>query len=294
MMDVVALISTRTIDKNLEGLLRYNPQLPTGFYGDGGKIRQIMTNIIGNAVKFTEDGFVLIDIDGVQNKETIDLQISVQDTGIGISADNITRIFKPFEQVDSSSSRKYMGTGLGLAITHRFVELMGGRTEVSSETDVGSTFVVHLSLPKSRKLSTQRDTLSEFLGKTVLSVNDRPESQRILVEMCAHWGMLVLMADSNDRAMEILKDAAAKDHRIHMAFIDQHMSALDGVDLGIRMRSDPLLPDLPIILFTDAARQARAMDMSRHEFAAYLTKPTRQSEVHDAMQTTLNPPKTGA
>ena len=149
MEDIVTLLSPKTQEKGVETSLRYGPGLPQDFEGDAGRIRQVITNIAGNAVKFTSEGHVHIDVDGVKNGEVYDLTFTVSDTGVGIPEDRIGHIFNAFEQVDNAATRNFEGTGLGLAISARLIRLMGGSVEVASEPGKGSVFTIYLPLPAS-------------------------------------------------------------------------------------------------------------------------------------------------
>jgi signal transduction histidine kinase len=188
--DVVELLSTRTEEKGLAIIMRYAPNAPRRLIGDAGRIRQIVMNLMGNAVKFTTEGHVLVNIEcvGVNETEAI-MRISVEDTGIGIPADKLPLIFRQFDQGDVSTSRRFGGTGLGLAITEKLVRLMDGRIGVRSVPGVGSRFRVTLTMKLDQSVAPRRIRGANLKNVRILVVEPSDLNRRVLREQVTHWGM---------------------------------------------------------------------------------------------------------
>jgi len=166
--DVTIMLSNSAAEKNLDLLVRMQPDLPSTYIGDVGRVRQILTNLVGNALKFTHYGHVLIDVSGQVNGDTVDLVIRVEDTGIGIPESQIENVFQKFRQVDGTTTREYEGTGLGLSISSNLVELMGGQISVTSVVNTGSVFTIHLSLPSHQDLEPVKKLPIEIIGANML------------------------------------------------------------------------------------------------------------------------------
>jgi signal transduction histidine kinase len=207
--DVATLVSTRAKEKDLELIVRIEPGLDGLFVGDVGRIRQIVTNLVGNAVKFTDDGHVLVDVTGERAVDGTRLHVSVTDTGIGIPEEKRRLIFEKFSQVDASSTRRHEGTGLGLAITSRLVELMGGDIGVESAEGRGSTFWFAVTLPSAEQSSRNRITPSDVTGARVLIVDDNAVNRSILTEQMASWRFDSCAASSGAEGLKVLVAAAA-------------------------------------------------------------------------------------
>ncbi|TIU76585.1 MAG: hybrid sensor histidine kinase/response regulator, partial [Mesorhizobium sp.] len=176
------LVSARVAEKNLELIVRVDPRLPGFVVGDAGRFRQIVTNLLGNAVKFTEKGHVLIDVGGDVVDGTVQLKVRVEDTGIGIPAEKLQSVFEKFAQVDGSSTRRHEGTGLGLAISARLVDLMGGKIGVESEIGRGSVFWFAVPLPAHKQQARDEIVPVDVTGARVLVIDDNPVNREILLE----------------------------------------------------------------------------------------------------------------
>ena len=207
--DVATLVSTRAKEKDLELIVRVEPKCQEMFVGDVGRIRQIITNLLGNAVKFTESGHVLIDVTGEQIDTETRLRISVTDTGIGIPAEKLRLVFDKFSQVDASSTRRHEGTGLGLAITSRLVHLMDGEIGVESTEGKGSTFWFTLTLANIGKPQGRRSTPIDITGARVLIVDDNAVNRAILSEQMGAWAFDSCAAESGAEGLGVLQAAAA-------------------------------------------------------------------------------------
>ena len=186
--DVATLVAARVAEKNLELIVRVDPRLPAFVVGDVGRFRQIVTNMVGNAVKFTEKGHVLIDVSGESSEGIVQLKVSVEDTGIGIPADKLSNVFEKFAQVDGSSTRRHEGTGLGLAIAARLVDLMGGTIGLESEVGRGSIFWFTAPMPAHAANEPEAIVPVDVTGARVLVIDDNPVNREILLEQLRSWG----------------------------------------------------------------------------------------------------------
>jgi signal transduction histidine kinase/CheY-like chemotaxis protein len=251
--------------------------LPDGLNGDVTRFRQILVNLLGNAVKFTEAGEVVLTAEPGDGPDHV--HISVRDTGIGIPADRVHQLFEEFSQIDSSTTRKYGGTGLGLAVSKRLAELMGGTMWVESIPGEGSTF--HFTITAAAADVPSRSAASgptnELAGKRVLVVDDNAINRRILDLQTESWGLHCRSTDSGHDALALV----AQGEPFDLAILDMHMPGMDGLELAHHLRA--ARPDLPLLLFTSLGR-AGAIDPV---FAAVLSKPIKQTQLFDLMVTIL-------
>ena len=207
--DVATLVSARVAEKNLELIVRVDPRLPAFVVGDAGRFRQIVTNLLGNAVKFTEKGHVLIDVGGEVVDGLIQLKVRVEDTGIGIPAEKLQNVFEKFAQVDGSSTRRHEGTGLGLAIAARLVDLMGGKIGVESEIGRGSVFWFAVPLPTHRQDARDEIVPVDVTGARVLVIDDNPVNREILLEQLRSWSFDCAAAESGAVGLAFLDGRAS-------------------------------------------------------------------------------------
>jgi len=282
------LVATRAAEKGLDLAYLVGDGAPAGVVGDVTRLRQVLLNLLSNAVKFTEHGEVVLSVGArppARPGAPHELTFAVRDTGIGIPADRLGRLFQSFSQVDASTTRRYGGTGLGLAISQRLTELMGGRIDVTSELGVGSEFrftirahPAEVPVPVHRDLSGVQPTLR---GKRVLVVDDNATNRRIVTVHLDTWGMPSRATESPLEALEWLRAGELFD----VAILDMHMPEMDGVALARALRPLPAGASLPLILFTSLGRrEARAEDEG---FAAYLHKPIKPSQIFDALVSVL-------
>ncbi len=284
-MDLLALKAT---EKGLELHGMIEPGVPEVILGDVTRLRQIIVNLLGNAVKFTQSGEITVGVERTvpeQQAETLELHFWVRDTGIGISEAGLQRLFQSFSQVDSSTTRKYGGTGLGLAISRRLSELMGGRMWVESQEGVGSTFHFTLrtqasSLPNAERLP----SLPQLGGKQVLVVDDNETNRRIIELQLQAWGMRAALYPDPLLALEALKSGQHYD----IAILDMHMPGMDGVQLARAIRAGGF--SLPLVMLTSLGWRS-AGDTA--DFAAFLTKPVKQSSLYNALIASLSLEQTG-
>ena len=279
------LVAPRATEKKLETAYFFEGEVPVAVRGDVTRLRQILLNLLANAVKFTEAGEVVLTVSaGAVSDGAVELTFAVRDTGIGLTPEGMGRIFQSFSQADSSTTRKYGGTGLGLAISRRLAELMGGRMWAESEgPGRGSTFqfTVHApiaDLPPARS----RDFVGaqpELAGRSVLVVDDNATNRRVLSLQTAKWGMQVRETESPTEALRSLDAGALYD----LAIVDMHMPEMDGIELARRIRQRH--PGLPLVLFSSLGR--REMSDNEGLFSAYLAKPVRQSQLFDTLVSLL-------
>ena len=277
--DVTTMLTNSAAEKNLELLVRVQPDLPSTFIGDVGRIRQIMTNLIGNALKFTHFGHVLIDVTGTQSGDDVDLTIRIEDTGIGIEPDQIRHVFEKFKQADSTSTREYEGTGLGLSIVHNLVKIMGGDVSVSSDVGTGSVFTIQLSLPSHEDLEKVKKIPVEIIGANILVVDDNQVNRNILSEQIKYWKCRSVAVASGAQAIKVLENAHVKGVKIDLIISDYHMPGLNGEDLFNKIKSMPSAAHIPIIMLTSVNEDKLAQRLLSHGLNAILTKPTRASEL---------------
>ena len=287
--DVASLISSRAAEKDIELIVRIDPILPARVVGDMGRIRQIITNLAGNAIKFTETGHVLIELTGAVNAaDRLDLVIRVHDTGIGIPPDKLEAVFEKFSQVDNSSTRRHEGTGLGLAITSRLVSLMEGSIRAESNTGEGSVFTIELSLPVDHNNAVPvRIAPVDVTGARVLAIDDNPVNRSILIEQLTAWGFDSCAAVSGQEGLDVLAAAARFGVPVDVVILDYHMPEMDGVMTGraIRKAFGPGKP--PIVMLTSMDLKSSDADFSKGAVQATLMKPARSSQLLETIVSVL-------
>jgi GAF domain-containing protein/DNA-binding response OmpR family regulator len=276
------LVSTRAVEKRLDMAYVFEGDVPAALVGDVTRLRQILLNLLSNAVKFTDSGEVVLAATAkpIPGEGKAEITFAVRDTGIGLSAEGMSRLFQSFSQADSSTTRKYGGTGLGLAISKRLSELMGGRMWAQSDgPGKGSTFFVSIvanvaPLPAER----QREFVGvqpALQGKRVLLVDDNATNRRLLALQTSKWGMTSRAAEGGREALRWLEEG----ERFDLAVVDMHMPEMDGVTLAREIRKR--MPALPLALFSSLGRREVADDARL--FQAYLMKPVRQSQLFDTL-----------
>ena len=285
--DTMKSLALRAHRKRLELACHVATVIPAGVDGDPHRLRQIVVNLVGNAIKFTEQGEVVLDVDVESSTDDeLLLHFRVTDTGIGISADQLHTIFEAFEQADTSTTRRYGGTGLGLAITSRLVELMHGRIWVESELGVGSTF--HF-LAQFAAASCDDDTIESTIyppalaGLRVLIVDDNATNRRILLEILANWKMQPVAVESVAEAMTELRRMADSGDPYSMVLTDANMPDVDGFNLARQIHDNPVLCRSMVMMLTSGDRPEDIKQCQALGVAVYLIKPIKQSELLDAI-----------
>lgn len=280
------LLALRADEKGLELLCDLPPNLPRAVCGDPGRLRQIVINLVGNAIKFTDRGEVALRAsvrDSGDDHYTF--EFSVKDTGIGISAEKQQLIFEAFSQGDVSTTRKYGGTGLGLTISRRLVEMMGGQISVHSEPGVGTEFrfTVRFRTARSAETSTSPVSQDALRNVRVLVVDDNRTNRRILEGMLARWNMQSTSVDSGEKALAELTSALHNGAPYALILTDLLMPEMDGFDLIERIRHSPELSAATIMMLTSLGQRGDAARCRELHVSAYLVKPVRQSELHEAI-----------
>ncbi len=289
----VELLADRAREKNIEFASFIHSNVPTALCGDPGRLRQILTNLTGNALKFTERGEVVVSAEReFETEYAVMIRFSVSDTGVGISEETQKRLFQAFTQADGSTTRKYGGTGLGLSISKQLVELMGGQIGVTSEVGKGSTFWFTASFDKQPAAAVSAAPNIESLAhQRILIVDDNATNRQILAHQMNSWGMFYDEADSAARALDLLRDAAARGNSYDLAVLDLIMPNVDGFELARMIKADPKISSVRMVLLTSAGQRGDGSKARDAGIAAYLTKPVRQSHLFDCLITVLSTPR---
>ena len=271
----------RAAEKGLEIACRVAPEIPDHLRGDSGRVQQVLVNLLGNAVKFTEAGEIFVNVNAESiTTDKVRLRISVSDTGIGIPADKVEQIFRPFEQAESSTMRRFGGTGLGLAISRQLVEMMHGRIWIDSEVGRGSTlhFTAEFGIAADQHRATpaELDSLHEL---PVLVVDDNFTNRRILGEMLQHWHMQPVLADSAAAARQALQTAEAAQRPIRLILLDHHMPGEDGIQLAKSLRGMLKHGQCPIIMISSGSSPIDVDLGQKHGIGRFMTKPIIASEL---------------
>jgi len=289
--DAVVLLANKASEKGLELACHLQPTLPRIVCGDALRLRQILINLIGNAVKFTEFGTVSVHVRlESQDEHGYEVHFAVRDTGTGIPPERIRHLFQMFSQVDSSSTRKVNGTGLGLAISKRLAELMGGRIGVQSELGHGSTFWFTARLGKvisETATSAKPSPLQNIAALQVLAVDDNSVNREVLATQLGSWGFDVTTAVDAKDALERLYTAVGTGKGIDVAILDMDMPGMNGLELARSIKTSSRLKNTHLILLSSMWEQPSAQELEIHGFSASLTKPVRQSELLDAIIKTV-------
>jgi PAS domain S-box-containing protein len=282
--DVNEMLAVKAEEKNLDLLLEYPFGVPRHFIGDGGRIRQVVTNLVGNAIKFTSSGCVVVSVSchGQAGRQA-HMRVSVADTGIGIPEEKIGILFEQFSQVDGSTTRIYGGTGLGLAISKRLVNLMGGTIGVDSRVREGSTFWFTLPLQLESQPNPAPAATGELRGARVLIVDDNPVNCRVLCEQVKGWGMRDGSCASGQEALGALRAARLEADPYSIAIVDYQMPGMDGGTLAAAIKDDPATRDTVVVMLTSIGQSSDFRHFPRCD--ASVAKPIRQSHLLQAILT---------
>ncbi|MBB4190779.1 hypothetical protein GGE45_000262 [Rhizobium aethiopicum] len=282
--DVATLLSSHAAEKNIELLVRAAPDLPAAVIGDAGRFRQIVTNLVGNAVKFTERGHVFVDVgfETIAGGEIMAI-IRIEDTGIGIPREKLESVFDKFSQVDTSSTRRHEGTGLGLAITAGLVNLFGGYINVESEWGKGSVFTLNLPFAVAAAHLEQKPLPINVQGARILVVDDNEVNRRILTEQLSLWGFDGVAAEGGGTGLAILEAAADLGVTVDAVVLDYHMPDMNGADVARRLRADPRFVELPIIFLTSMDISGTEKEFAALNGHAHLMKPARANVLRNTV-----------
>jgi CheY-like chemotaxis protein len=282
--EVNEMLAPKMEDRKMALALEYPAGIPRRFAGDAGRVRQVVINLVGNAIKFTSAGHVLIGVTcESQTGESARMRVSVEDTGIGIPDDKTHTLFEKFIQVDGSSTRRYGGTGLGLAICKQLVELMGGVVGLTSKLGGGSTFWFSLPLRLDLEPHSEPDPAENLRGLRVLIVDDVEINRRALHEQVASWRMRDECCASGAQALEALRWASRAGDPYQFALLDHQLPEMDGVALAHVIKGDPILADTVAIVLTSVRHWSEVRDREGSGIDACLVKPVRESQLLNTM-----------
>jgi len=291
--DIVELFAERAHSKNLELSYRFASEVPESVKGDPARIGQVLVNLVGNAIKFTEYGEILVDVSleastQRSHADPLLVRFAVRDTGIGISEEVRPRLFQAFSQADGSTTRKYGGTGLGLAISRQLVELMGGEIGVDSIVRQGTTFWFTLPLLVATSLKLNRPMESSRLaGLKLLIVEDNDTNRDILQNHALSWGMSVDAVSSALSALDLLRKPAGIQPPYDLVIIDMKMAGMSGLELGQLIKTNPELAQIPLVMLTSTLFKGEAAEAKKTGFAAYLVKPIRKADLYQCLCSAL-------
>lgn len=282
--EVLDLFAGKAAHSNIDLMCQVDHALPTQIVGDGMRLRQVLVNLVGNALKFTHKGEVFVNISLINqpNDNQVEVGFEVKDTGIGIPAHKLENLFEAFYQADLSTTRTYGGTGLGLAISERLVSLMGGKITVESEPGLDTNFKFTIKVDVSREQKPETDSLiiPQLEGRQILIVDDNSTNRRILELQLRHWAIKPVMASSGKDALQILKS-----QRFDIMISDLGMPVMDGVQLAIIAKAE--YPKMPIVLLSSLGHDSK----KKHPdlFTAILTKPVKQVQLYRTLVMVLQP-----
>ena len=284
--DAFELMASKSSEKGLELAYVLDPQVPEAIMGDVTRLRQIIVNLVGNAIKFTEKGEIVLSAESEKlTTGQYKIHMAVKDTGIGIPEDRLNKLFKSFSQVDASTTRKYGGTGLGLAISKRLSEMMGGTMWVESELGKGSTF--HFTIVAEPTTLPEKEYLTNPLpllkGKKVLIVDDNATNRKVLELQTQSWFMKPVLAASGKEALELLD----KDSSFDIGLLDLQMPEMDGIMLASKIRKQFPAEKLPLIMLTSLGKRREDKDAISNFFQAYLVKPVKKASLYRVLISTL-------
>jgi PAS domain S-box-containing protein len=287
--DVARLLAIQAHQKGLEVIALLDPGLPDLVRGDAGRLRQILLNLGGNAVKFTQKGEVAIECKVMQKEaQAVVIRCEVRDTGVGVPAGRIDALFKPFTQVDASTTRRFGGTGLGLSIVKRLAELMGGEVGVTSEEGSGSTFWFTARLAVSQdKTKSRRAPPIQLRGQRIIVVDDNLTNRKVLMGQLSLCGMEAVCASSADEALSLMRHAVAAQRPFEVALLDHQMPGCDGSTLGKIILAEAALAGTRLILLTSSGQRGDGRKFSELGFAGYLLKPVTHRDLTDSLMMVL-------
>jgi len=298
MDETIGQLGERAYAKGLELTCLVQAGVPTSLRGDPGRLRQVLVNLIGNAIKFTDKGEIVVTVsmEGDPSETTAasasssyrTLRFEVSDTGVGITPEQQAKLFQPFTQADGSSTRKYGGTGLGLAICKQLVEMMGGKIGVDSKVGEGSVFWLTVRFPLQPEGAQPVATIPASLrGRKILIVDDHATNRRVLEQSLRGLGVVYESAENGYQALECLRNAAGRQSHFDVAILDMQMPGMDGLELARRIKSEAAISATRLVLLTSVGQRGDAKAAQSAGIAAYLTKPIRQSLLYECLSLVL-------
>ncbi|WP_051279284.1 PAS domain-containing hybrid sensor histidine kinase/response regulator [Hellea balneolensis] len=290
--DVASMLASHAQDKGLEIIVNYSARFKSNFIGDGGRLRQVITNLMGNAIKFTENGHVIADIDISEFKNRAALvTISISDTGIGIEPEKLKKVFHKFTQADSSTTRVYGGTGLGLSISRAIVEMMGGRISVQSTLGKGSTFTARIPLQIDEQADAVIYDTSTLSGKRALIIDDIKANRSVLTEQLASWDIKSDSVEDGVEALNHIKDMASRGEYYDLILLDFLMPGMNGREFAQVITNMTELPNIPIVMLSSCDQPISSQQLQSIGINKYLVKPARESRLYDAIVHVLSSAK---
>ena len=287
--DTLELFADKAGEKNLELVALFAANVPTALQGDPGRLRQVLVNLIGNAIKFTANGEVTVQVQRAEETlHSVILRFQVNDTGMGIAAGMQEQLFQPFRQADSSTTRQYGGTGLGLAICKQIVSQMGGDIGVDPRPEGGSQFWFTVQLGK-RAVDAQFATaqVSNLKGVRICCLDDNATNRLLISQLTQSWEMDSVTAETPAQALAIMKEGANRGEPFDMAVLDMEMPGMDGLTLARVMKADPDVAIVQLVLLTSLGRRGDGAAAKEAGFSGYLTKPVRKSRLYDCLATVM-------
>ena len=277
--DVTSLLSTAATDTGIDLLLRIDPDLPETYIGDVGRVRQILTNLVGNALKFTHEGHVLINVTGVVTDQIAKLNIAVSDTGIGIEEEQLSQVFEKFNQADGSTTREYEGTGLGLTIATNLASLMNGGITAESEVGKGSTFTIEIELAVTENATKAIDEELGSIRGNILIIDDIVMNHKILKEQLSSETCKCISVNSARKGFDVLAKAAEKNIPIDLVIVDYQMPHMTGEDFIRIVKTHESYKHIPLILYSSVGDDGLKQRLKNLGVNGYITKPTRHHEL---------------
>ena len=285
--DVTTLLSPQAQNKDLELIINYPVNIPHGFIGDEGRLRQIITNLVGNAIKFTETGHITIDVKIIPKDLVSFVTIAVEDTGIGIAPEKLSTIFEQFSQADGSTTRVYGGTGLGLTISKRLIEIMNGKLDVQSELNKGSCFKFTIPLERDQQSKAETINIIPLQGKAALIVDDIATNRNILSEQLKSWGIKAIAAKDGIEALRLISEAKSQNFTFDFMLLDYLMPSLNGQELARIIKQSDTIDHIPIVMLSSCDQSISTQDLNAIGINAYLVKPVREKRLYDTICQTL-------
>lgn len=292
--DITSLMSGKAAEKNIELLVKVDQTVPRSVIGDQGRLRQVLTNLVGNAVKFTEEGHVFLkatrqSLNPEDHEDMVRIKFDIVDTGIGIPEDQIHSVFDKFSQVDGSKSRKHEGTGLGLAISARLIALMGGKIRVTSRMNKGSTFSFSIAMPIDQEDQNDADqSLAQIDHSRILIIDDNKINRTILTEYCQGWGHDCVAVETGAIGLQFLEHSAQEfSSHVDLVILDFHMPDMNGVEVIRAVRSNPALAKTPILVLSSVDQAENLEELMGLKVEGFLTKPARTKVLHSTLNSIL-------
>lgn len=287
--DVLSMLTPRACEKGLELIINYPAELNTHFICDEGRLRQVITNLVGNAIKFTKTGHIITDVNISPPRNGMAfVTISVTDTGIGIEAEKIDRVFQKFTQADGSTTRVYGGTGLGLSISKAIVEMMDGRLTARSELGKGSSFTMHIPMQIDKNAIAKTYDTTVLQGKRALIIDDIDVNRQLLMEQLASWNIKSDAVKNGVEAMTQLKNSVTQNQAYDLILLDFLMPGMNGKELAAIISETESLAHIPIIMLSSCDQPVSNQELKAIGIKNYLIKPAREARLYDAVVNTLN------